>query len=284
MDKLASIPLQDIIIPKNHIRVQSIDDKIIKKFSDSILSVGLLVRIIVRPLSGGKYELVDGERRFRAYRMLFDKEGQKWVGIPAIVEEMSPREAVRRQVAINENRMDLTPFEKAKGYNQAWETGYFKSIRELSLMVGKSHTVVVRAINIFKRFPKEVLDAFESGKLTQAHLHYFYGLPDQKAMLKLCRAILKKKLTSTEARALANRLDERWLSGDRELLIQIAENDPNIKELLGKEILIADLVNKSKLTVNYNNLARLKELIKLMYALMESGAFRTTLAQYHKQQ
>ena len=103
-------------------------------------------------------------------------------------------------------------------------------------------------------------------------------------MLKLCRAIIKKDLTSTEARALANRLDERWLSGDRELLLKIAEKDAKIKELLGKEIVIADLVNKSKLTVNYNNLTRLKELIKLMDALVESGAFRTTLAQYNKQQ
>ena len=217
--------------------------------------------------------------------MLFDKEGQKWIGIPAIVEEMSPREAVRRQVAINENRQDLTPFEKAKGYKQeAWDTGYFKSIRELSLMVGKSHTVVVRSINIFKRFPKEVIDAFESGELKAAHLKYFYRLPNQKAMIKLCRKIIRENLKSTDARELANRMDEEWLSGDWELLLQIVEKDPGIKDLLGKEISIADLVNKSKLTLEYSTLARLKELILLMNALVKSGVFATTLMEYHKQQ
>ncbi len=279
---MAAIPLQDIIIPRNHIRVQSIADKVINKFSESILSAGLLVRIIVRPVGGGKYELVDGERRFRAYRMLFDKEGQKWIGIPAIVEEISPKEAVRRQVAINENRQDLTPFEKAKGYKQAWDTGYFKSYRELSSMVGKSHTSVIRAINIFDRFPQEVLDAFESGKLKEAHLKYFYRLPNHKAMLKLCRKIIREDLKSTEARELANRMDEQWLSGDRELLLQIFDKDKGIKDRLGKEIMIADLVNKSKLTLEYTNLSRLKELILILNALVKSGVFATTMTEYHK--
>ena len=227
---------------------------------------------------------MDGERRFRAFRSLYEKEGRKWIGIPAIVEEMSPKEAVRRQVVINENRQDLTPFEKAKGYKLAWETGYFKSYRELVSVVGKSHTSVIRSINIFERFPKEVIDAFEEGTIKQAYLEAFYRLPNKKAMLKLLRAIVREKLKSAEIRELANRLDEKWLSGDRELLLQIAEKDPKIKPLLGSEILITDLVNKSKLTINYTNLTRTKELVKLLNDLMESGAFRTTLAEYHKQQ
>ena len=103
-------------------------------------------------------------------------------------------------------------------------------------------------------------------------------------MLKLLRAIVRENLKSAEIRELANRLDEKWLSGDRELLLQVAEKDPKIKALLGNEILIADLVSKSKLTINYTNLTRAKELIKLINALMESGALRTTLAEYHKQQ
>ena len=115
------------MIPKSHIRVQSIDEKAIAKLAESILSAGLLVRIIVRPVSNGRYELVDGERRLHAFESLYEKEGRKWIGIPAIVEEMMPKEAVRRQVVINENRQDLTLFEKAKGYKLAWDTGYFKS-------------------------------------------------------------------------------------------------------------------------------------------------------------
>ena len=285
MEKLETIPLDAIIIPKNHIRVQNIGEKAIKKLADSITSSGLLVRIIVRPVgSGGKYELVDGERRLRAFRSLYEKEGRKWVGIPAIVEEMSPKEAVRRQVTINENRADLTPYEKAKGYKLAWETGYFTSYRELALTVGKSHTSVVRSIGIFDKFPQEIIDGFEAGTIKQKYLESFYRLPDRKAMLKLLRAIVRENLKSAEIRELANRLDEKWLSGDRELLLQVAEKDPKIKALLGNEILIADLVSKSKLTINYTNLTRAKELIKLINALMESGALRTTLAEYHKQQ
>ena len=183
METLETIPLDAIIIPKNHIRVQSIGEKTIKKLADSITSSGLLVRIIVRPVgSGGKYELVDGERRLRAFRSLYEKEGRKWGGIPAIVEEMSPKEAVRRQVAINENRADLTPYEKAKGYKMAWDTGYFTSYRELALTVGKSHTSVVRSIGIFYKFPKEIIDGFEAGTIKQKYLESFYRLPDRREL------------------------------------------------------------------------------------------------------
>ncbi len=284
METLQDIPLNAITIPADHIRVQSADEKALQKLADSILSVGLLVRIIVRPVEEEKYELVDGERRYRAYSSLYEKEGKKWIAIPAIVEEMTPKEAVRRQVAINENRADLTPFEKAKGYKLAWETGYFKSYRELASMVGKSHTSVVRSINIFEKFPKEIIEAFENGVLKQAHLQYFYGLPDRQVMRKLFQAIIKDHLKSPEARSLANRLDERWLSGDRELLTQLVEKNPVLKELLGSEITIADLVKKSKCTLNYTNLTRFSELITLLNKLVNSGEFRTTLMQYKDQQ
>ncbi len=284
MAKLETVPLDAISIPINHIRVQSIDEKAIKKLADSIFASGLLVRIILRPLGEGRYELVDGERRLRAFRSLYEAEGRKWIGIPAIVEEMSLKESVRRQIVINENRADLTPFEKAKGYKMAWDTGYFTSYRDLALTVGKSHTSVIRAIGIFDKFPQEVIDGFENGTIKQAYLEAFYRLPNRKAMLKLLRAIVSESLRSAQIRELANRLDEKWLSGDRELLIQIAEKDPKLKDLLGSEIVIADLVKKSKLTINYTNLTRAKELIKLLNTLMESGAFRTTMAQYHKDQ
>ncbi len=284
MEELRAIPIDAISIPEDHLRVQSITDTAITKLADSIREAGLMVRIIVRPISGGGYELVDGERRLTAYRALKEEEGSRWNEIPAIVEKMTRSEAVRRMVAINENRQDLTPFEKAKGYKLAWETGHFKSIRDLASVVGKSHTSVLRGINIWNRFPKEVIDAFKSGELKEAHLKYFYRLNNQKAMLKLCRKIIKDKLDSAAARELANRLDERWLSGDRELLIQIAEKDEKIKPLLGKEIDIADLVNKSKLTLEYTNLTRLKELVELLNALVKSGVFATTLKEYHKNQ
>ena len=79
-------------------------------------------------------------------------------------------------------------------------------------------------------------------------------------------------------------MDEEWLSGDRELLLQILEKDKDFKKLLGKEIRIADLVNKSRITLKYSNLTRLKELILLLAALVESGVFATTLTEFHKQQ
>lgn len=279
MEKLVDVPIKNISISKNHIRVQSVDKKSIKELADSILFAGLLVRVIVRPVGKDRYELVDGERRLSAFKSLFEARGEKWARIPAIVEEMNVKEAVRRQVVINELREDLTPFEKAKGYKMAWETGHFRSYRELASMVGRDHADVTRSINIFERFPKEIIDGFESGKLRQAHLKNFYRLPDRQAMRKLYNAIVKGKMNSDQARELANRLDEKWLPGDRELLREVAEKDPEIGALLGTEITIADLVNKSKCTLVYSNLARFKELVLNLARLVKSGGFSTTMSQ-----
>ncbi|MEA1928254.1 MAG: hypothetical protein U9N73_08595, partial [Candidatus Auribacterota bacterium] len=103
-------------------------------------------------------------------------------------------------------------------------------------------------------------------------------------MRKLFQAIVKDNLNSAEARALANRLDERWLSGDRELLAELVEKDPALKEILGSEITIADLVKKSKCTLNYNSLTQFSQQITLLYKLIKSGEFRTTLTQYYEEQ
>ena len=91
-------------------------------------------------------------------------------------------------------------------------------------------------------------------------------------------------MKSTEDRAPANRIDEEGLSGDQELLLKILEKDKDFKELLGKEIRIAELVNKIRITLEYSNLTRLKKLILLLAALVESGVFATTLTEFHKQQ
>ncbi len=284
MEELKDISLEAITIPENHIRVQSINEKAVRKLADSIREAGLMVRIIVRPIGGESYELVDGERRFRAFKMLAEEEGPRWKTIPAVSEEMDERDSIRRQVVINENRADLTPYERAKGSRLAWETGYFTSKRELAAAVGKSHSVVIREINIFDRFPNEILEGFEDGTIKQAHLYYFERLKDRQAMRKLYNAIVKDELNAAETRALANRLDERWLSGDRELLIQIAEKDKNISNLLGKEIKIADLIKKSRCILTYTDLTRFKEIVLLLADLVRSGVFHTTLSQYHQNQ
>ncbi len=277
MQKLADIPLSVISVPPDHLRSQSLEEKGLEKLAASILSVGLLVRILVRPLGADRYELVDGERRLQAFRNLYEREGRKWVVIPAIVEEMDRDEAIRRQLAMNANRRDLTPYEKAKGYREAWETGYFKDQRELATLVGRSPAAVERSIDIFRRFPPEVVEAFESGRLKQAHLHFFYGLPDREAMLELCQRITREGLESRAARTLANRLDQRWLSGDRERLVEVAGKDPEVEGLLGSEIQIADLVNKSKLTLVYPDLTRLRELVRILSRLVESESYRSVV-------
>ena len=228
MEKLAEIPTKSISIPKDHIRVQSVDQKSIKELADSILAVGLLVRIIVRPIGKDRYELVDGERRFRAFQLLLKEKGKKWEKIPAVVEEMSAKEAVSRQLTINENREDLTPFEKAKGQKLAWETGLFKSQRDLAKSVGVDHATVTRNINVFDRFPKEIIAGFEQQKLRQAHLLYFYRLPNRQAMRKLYNAIVDKQMNSSQIHKLYREYPGKYCCLNT---CQIWINQPPIQEL-----------------------------------------------------
>lgn len=137
------------------------DEEAISSLAESIGKHGLLQPIIVRPKANGMYEIVAGERRWRASRLAGLNK------VPVIIKEMD--EQTLAEVALVENlqREDLNPVEEALGYNSLMER-FGLTQEAVSVSVGKSRAAVANALRLLK-LPQYVLDALKNGEITAGH-------------------------------------------------------------------------------------------------------------------
>ena len=140
------------------------------ELADSIREHGILQPLIVRPLEGDRYQIVAGERRWRAARMAGLTE------VPAIVRELD--DLVTMELALIENlqREDLTPLEEAEGYRSLMEL-YGMTQEQVARRVGKSRPVIANALRLLS-LPEEVRRTLAEGKISAGHARVLAGVED----------------------------------------------------------------------------------------------------------
>jgi ParB family chromosome partitioning protein len=153
----------------------------------SLRASGLIQPITVRPASGGGFELVAGERRFRAATRL------GWTEIPAVVTEVDDRALLTLALVENLQRADLNPLEEAEGYRRLIDE-FQLTQQEVAEAVGKDRSTVANALRILA-LPAAVRKFVEEGHLTSGHARAILALPDERAMLDLAREAVAKKLS-----------------------------------------------------------------------------------------
>lgn len=158
---------------------RTFDEASISTLADSIKEHGLLQPILVRPLEGGGYQIVAGERRWRACRMLGMSE------IPVQIREISDHHAA--QIALVENllRENLNPVEEAQGYKDLVER-YGMTQEEVAKSVGKSRSSVANMLRMLN-LPEEVQDLLRKGRLTAGHAKALGGFGDTESMIKAAK-------------------------------------------------------------------------------------------------
>ncbi len=163
------------------------DEKALSELAESISKHGLLQPIVVRPLTLGGYQIVAGERRYRACRMAGITE------VPVIIKELGDTETMELALIENLQREDLSPIEEALGYQVLIDEHGF-SQEEVSQSVGKSRPAVANALRLLK-LPQSILDLLSEGKITAGHARALLTLEDEKLMLELAEEIIKKDLS-----------------------------------------------------------------------------------------
>lgn len=174
------------------------------ELSESIIEHGLIQPVIVRKTDGGYYQIIAGERRWRAARMAGLSE------IPARIIEADDRETAELAMVENLQREDLNPVEEARGYKALME-GYNLTQEEAAQRVGKSRPVVANSLRLLN-LPDEILGKIEDGTLTLSHARAILEAPDAKIQLEAARISTEKGLTVRETAALVKRL----ISGEPE--------------------------------------------------------------------
>lgn len=171
------------------------DETALAELSDSIKEHGVLQPIVVRSIPGGAYQIIAGERRWRASRMAGLTE------IPAVIIEASDDKV--RELALIENlqRQDLTVLEEAQGYKSLMDHCGLTQ-EQVAQRVGKSRPVVANAVRLLS-LPPRAIDELQNGGISAGHARVLAGITDEEKIDVLLNAVISQDLTVRQLEKLA---------------------------------------------------------------------------------
>jgi ParB family chromosome partitioning protein len=183
---LRDVPVADID-PNPHQPRQHFDEETLVSLAGSVREVGVLQPVLVRPIAGGRYELVAGERRWRAaMRAGLDV-------IPALVRETGDLQAVEQALVENLHRQDLGVLEEASAYQQLIEE-FGLTHEDVATRVGKSRSAVTNTLRLLQ-LPPSIQQLVASGRLSAGHARAIMGTPDRAFQEALAGRAVRDQLS-----------------------------------------------------------------------------------------
>ena len=233
------------------------DEQALAELSQSIMRHGVLQPILVRPLALGGYQIVAGERRFRASRMAGLTE------IPAVIRELSDNETMELALIENLQREDLTPIEEAKGYKTLIDI-YSLSQEQVAQTVGKSRPAVANTMRLLL-LPDDVIEMVESGELSSGHARALLALEDKALMSSVAEEIVKKKLTVRQVEKMVKDLLKKPVEKTRTAKQKpsyFSEVELALSEYLGNKVVVTPSKDGKggTLAIDFYSLEELKDL------------------------
>jgi ParB family chromosome partitioning protein len=196
-ENLRSLPISKIE-PSEHQPRESFDGEKLETLADSIRSHGIIQPITVRRLEGDHYQIIAGERRWRAARMAGLSE------LPARIVDADDREAMVLALVENLQREDLNPVEQAKGLRRLLEE-YGCTQEGAAELVGCSRPALTNALRLLA-LPEPVLAMLEEGRLSAGHGRALLALGDEKRIQGAAEAVLRDQLSVRQTEALVRKL------------------------------------------------------------------------------
>jgi len=239
---------------------RSFTEEGLEQLADSIRHHGILQPIVVRP-SGDGYQLIAGERRWRAAQIAGLQR------IPAVVRELDDPSMV--QVALIENlqREDLNPIEEASAYRRLMDE-FNMTQEQLSSTIGRSRPAIANAVRLLN-LPTEIQRAVEERKLSEGHARCLLAISDQEDQLKVAAQIIANGLNVRQAEELVKGTTQNV---SRETIRKrTSEEDPNavrltqrLGERLGTRVKLSGSVSKGKLEIEYYSAEDLDRILEII--------------------
>lgn len=241
------------------------DDEALHELADSISRVGMIQPITVRKLDGDFYQIIAGERRWRAARLAGMQE------VPVRVLEADDLRTMELALIENLQREDLNPIEEARGYKTLMDE-YGMTQEEASQSVGKSRPAVANALRLLG-LPEKVLAMVQEGALSAGHGRALLAIRDEKTQLEAAEKIVAEELSVRQTEKLAAKLAsglEKAVSEEKAAPSQIdyaAEAEKRLSGALGRKVHIRDNRKKGKIELEYYGADDREELIKALLGL-----------------
>ncbi|HWP31117.1 MAG TPA: ParB/RepB/Spo0J family partition protein [Fimbriimonadales bacterium] len=194
--EVRQIPI-DSIVPNPRQPRKSFDENSLRELADSIRRVGMVQPLLVRLLDKDHYELIAGERRWRAAKLA----GLEFV--PVVVRAAAGIESLELALIENLQREDISPLEAAEAYRVLIEQEGLTQ-EEVAQRVGKSRAAVANTLRLL-RLPEKIRNSLEAGEISEGHARVLLQFDTESEMLQVHEKILEKKLTVREVEQLARK-------------------------------------------------------------------------------
>lgn len=173
------------------------DEKSLSELAESIEQHGVLQPLVVRPLANGSYQLVAGERRWRAARIAGLTE------VPVVIKELTDEEVIEIAMIENLQREDLNPLEEALGYRYMMDELNITQ-EQAAEKVGKSRPAVANALRLLK-LPNEIQDMVKNNLISPGHARALLGFDSEDMILQTAKMIIKEDLSVREVENLVKK-------------------------------------------------------------------------------
>lgn len=190
---VSELPISEIEPDRSQPR-QTWDDASLEDLANSIAQHGVISPILVRPIPAGNYQIVAGERRWRASRLAGKTT------IPVIIRNLSDLEAMTFALIENLQREDLNPVDEALGYKQLMDVAGLTQ-EQAAKQVGRSRPAVANSLRLLG-LPKEALNLLKEGKITSGHAKAILSIADDSLRVSVARQVAETGMTVREAEKL----------------------------------------------------------------------------------
>jgi ParB family chromosome partitioning protein len=253
----SSLSINDIVPNREQPR-KTFDEAALEELAESIRQHGVLQPLLVRPLPAGGYQLVAGERRWRASRMAGLSE------VPVVVKELSDTEAMELAIIENLQREDLNPIEEAEGLQAlADKCGYTQE--EIAASVGKSRPAIANSLRLL-RLPEDVREMTKNGEITAGHARALLAFDNEAMMSEAAKRIVSHKLTVRDVEKMAKSPSRRNIGARtkrRDAFFD--EVELSLSETLGRKVRVSNKGNKGTVEIEFYSLDDLKDIANALY-------------------
>ncbi len=257
-DEVHQIPLAQLDRNPYQTRTATLDPVALTELAASIKAVGVVQPIVVRPVAGGRYQVVAGERRWEASRSLGVPT------IPAIVRQVSNQQAMEMTIIENLQREDLNAMEQARAYERlAREFGLTQE--QMAQRTGKERSSVTNFLRLLK-LPPMVQAMVEKGQLSFGHGKVLMALESPEEIERLARRVLEHSLSVRQTETAVTNLVQPPAKVEKERIV-----DPNVKEAektlqsaLGVRVTINDRKGKGKILIEYSSLEDFDRIVEAL--------------------
>lgn len=229
------------------------------ELTESVRTHGVIQPITVRRLGSGYYQIIAGERRWRAAREAGLSE------VPAMVIEADDRTVMELGLIENLQREDLNPLEEARGYETLLKE-YGLTQESVAQRMGKSRPAIANSLRLLA-LPESILSMLESGTLSAGHARALLTLPTEALQLALAKRVTEEGLSVRQTEALAKRLSkapkEAPKKDDRkaEIAMYLADVEKNLSNRFGRKVKVTNGRKKGKIELEYYNADDLEALL-----------------------